>query len=57
MIIFSKILLILTIMFIVILFAYSFAAKDMKEFKVRFGSIFVYVPYLVFFLMFVLGVR
>ena len=57
MIIFAKILLILTIVFIVILFAYSFTAKDMKDFKVRFGSVFVYVPYLVFLLMYVLGVR
>ena len=56
MIIFAKILLILTIMFIVILFAYSFTTKDIKDFKVRFGSGFVYVPYLVFLLMYVIGV-
>jgi len=57
MIIFAKLLVILTIIFIVILFISSFTAKDMKDFKVGFGSVFVYVPYLVFLLMYVLGVK
>lgn len=57
MILFAKLLVILTIIFIVILFIYSFTAKDMKDFKVRFGSVFVYVPYLVFLLMYILGVK